>query len=126
MSSSRLSNARPFQFLDHELAEAFIDTRLDREHPVRFGGERLAFYRILFGHQDRLRVLVRDVGGPEAVMVGEGMSDEIEAEILQVPEEALRVADAGDRMEPPAVKMVGAGAMIPVQEIPELAPVERH
>src|SRR5882672_5192784 len=75
MSSSLLSTFDPLQ---HEIAESGIYPRIYRKHPVRFCAERLAFYRILFGHDDRIGVRVLNVGGAIWVMIGERMSDEIE------------------------------------------------
>src|SRR5262245_9150809 len=96
MSSSLLSTPDPLQ---HEIAQPPIYPRIHGKDPMHFPGERLAFYRILFGHHDRVRLRICDVGRAKRMMVREGMRDEIQTEVLQVAKETAGVADACDRVQ---------------------------
>src|SRR5262245_24069901 len=119
MSSSLLSTYLPSYFAEHHLAEAGFDGGIHRQHPECFASERLAFYRILFSHHDGIRVRVCDIGWAIAVMIGERVSDEIEAEALQMAEEAAGIADAGYRMHPPTAKKISTDAMLLVEQVVE-------
>ena len=89
-------------------------------------GERLAFYRILFRHQDRFRPGEVDLARAEPVVVGKRMRDELETERAQVPEEALRVADAGERMHAAPAERLGGHAAAAVRHAMELESLERQ
>ena len=52
-----------FKFVEDKLAECGVDGGIHRQCPVVFPRKPLAFYRILLGHDDFVRVLEFQVGG---------------------------------------------------------------
>src|SRR5262245_44123594 len=60
------------------------------------------------------------------MMIRERMRCEIQAEILQVAEEAAGIAHTGDRVQAPAAEVLGADATLPVEQVVEFVAVEGH
>ena len=86
------------QFAQHQLAESRIDLCGDRQRPVVFVRELTAFYRILFGHQDVLRVGKGEIACGIGMMIGENVSGEIDAKASQELKETFRPADLVERI----------------------------
>src|SRR5574340_723097 len=105
MSSSLGSISFP-HFFQYQFAECRIDFGIDPQHPVLFDGEWTAFYRILLGHYDEIGSGESEVAGAECMVVGKRMRGERESQALQKFEKALRVADAGNRVQAAVQKLL--------------------
>src|SRR5690606_35272007 len=91
--------------------EGFGEDGLDRDGVEARGGEGGGLDRVLFGHQHREVAAEVEVVGGVAVVVGEGVGDDGDAEGAQHFEEAFGVADAGDGVDALAGEVVeGDGA----------------
>ena len=74
--------------------------------------EVAAFYRILFGHQDVLRVGVRQLRGGIRVVVRKRMGDEIDAEPDEMQKKTLGMSDPGNRVHAPIAKVLRPGTVL--------------
>ena len=63
-------------------------------------GKSEAFYRIFFGHQQHRVCAKVKVGSDIGVMIGEGMSDKIQAKRPERTEKAGGIADTGNGVQP--------------------------
>jgi hypothetical protein len=68
--------------------------------PMPVIGDRTAFYGILLGHQHCQLIRKLDVGRRRLSMIRQSVGRNLDAELLQSCEELLRMAYAGDRMDP--------------------------
>src|SRR6266850_5143058 len=125
MSRSLGSMAR-FQSVEDVLAKCGIDGGVHRQYPLVFPREALAFYRILLGHEDLVRVLEVEIGGRERMMIREDMRGETQPQPLQMLEESQRIADAGHGMEAPAVEFRRGCGMAGIEQVVEVAAFEGH
>src|SRR5690606_9143274 len=99
------------QFVQEGYPEGFGEDGLDRDGMEARGGERGGLDRVLFGHQHGEVAAEVEVVGGVAVVVGEGVGDDGDAEGAQHFEEAFGVADAGDGVDALAgVVVEGDGA----------------
>src|SRR5215831_20059560 len=95
MSSSRES----MNSLQNELRQSRVDLGLDSQGDQVATTEAPAFYRILFGHQDKVAVREHKIRLAERVVIGEGMRGDSEPHLRQLSEEAIGVADSGGRVK---------------------------
>src|SRR5262245_8742426 len=86
-SSAFIGGALRFSELAHDqVAESGVRNGVHGQLPVRFVCEAAAFYSILFGHHDRVRVPESNVARGERMMVGKSVRREVESHALQVAE----------------------------------------
>src|SRR2546427_987892 len=101
MSSSFLSTCVPLldilQAAQQPFAEAPIRLHGDLEIPAG-NSQTLAFYRILFGHDDLVTATEREIRGAKGVVIRKRMRHETQSELAQAREKALGIADPGDRV----------------------------
>jgi len=98
------------QFAQDELPKLGSGQGVDTQRPVGFRRKCGAFYRILFGHHDRIGVRERDVREREIarrkpVMIREWMRLKLNTQRLEMSEKAARVSYACHRMNPLASEM---------------------
>ena len=79
--------------------------RVHPQHPGFLQSHAGAFYRIFLRHQQCIGIWEVKIGSTEAMMIGERVRYELQAKTVQVIEEALRIADAGDGMKPLAAQL---------------------
>src|SRR5579862_5143124 len=113
-SSSRCASIRSVLRAGAKFAEyarqqfvplALTEVRRDRHIPQPRSGEATAFYGIFLGHEHRQIITERHVARSEAVVIGEGVLDQLEPLRAQRREEAPRVADAGHSVQGLAAKL---------------------
>src|SRR5262245_22658788 len=76
----------------HDAAyERRIDVRTDGQKPAALVRERLAFYRILLGHQDYSRPWQRKVAARKAMVIRKRVGRRRDTERTQVSEESLGI-----------------------------------
>src|SRR5262245_22342491 len=88
--SSNLASMMADEALQDELGERGVDYSFDRQKPEVVARERQAFYRILLGHQDGVGAGKVEVLGAKCVVIGKRVRGELQTEVEQRTEEALR------------------------------------
>src|SRR5574343_445560 len=101
------------QFLQNQFNEGRRQLGLDGKNPDLTRRQTRAFYCILLGHQQDAVFGEGQIGLRIAVMVGEWPGYAVQSMPFQRTEKTLRVADAGQRVEPatPLQFLGGAGLL---------------
>src|SRR6266436_1728558 len=96
----------PSHDVEQHIGFTAVETCGHRHIPMLWPGYPPAFYGIFLGHEHRMPIAERDVGGPQMRVVRHWMTENFDAVRPQHVEESLRIADTGDGVHRAARKLV--------------------
>src|SRR5260370_5914261 len=129
-SQAALDRRRSFssflQFGQEPVPKRRIEPRRDGKNPPMRMRGAAQFYRVLLGHHDRLLAAELQIARRERVMVRERVRYRLQAELAEMQEKAVRIANAGHRMNLVPGERARVAAVARIRHAVESLAFERH